>query len=345
MKTKGALLEAVTMKRKTLLMLFISAMLLTGCASTEITQTKTDTTVELGSACTLNITDYFELGAKVNEENIILDTSSVDVNTVGNYEAIVTYKKNTYQINVSVTDTTAPAITAKTDIEPVEAGITIKASDYVEVTDLSNCTVYFVTDDGETETIDIPSDYRENELKTTIIAVDAQDNRSEEITISLENQSRPLSYDEAYEKYMQMPIGIVGNIVPTNLTEDERRALDDAYYDSMEQVEEACKDGKNEVYNEAYKKYSSMSLDELDAILDDGKNFEVMPNEEYVAFWDAWDDVAYEHTLQQLRDEIEQSQQSQVQTPPRDPNAVYATGDEVILPPKQYEYEENSGIY
>ena len=188
MKTRGALLEAVTMKRKTLLMLFISATLLTGCASTEITQIQTNTTIELGSACTFNITDYFELGSKVNEENIILDTSSVDVNTVGNYEAIVTYKKNTYQINVSVTDTTAPAITAKTDIEPVEAGITIKASDYVEVTDLSNCTVYFVTDDGETETIDIPSDYREDELKTTIIAVDAQDNRSEEITISLENQ-------------------------------------------------------------------------------------------------------------------------------------------------------------
>ena len=102
MKTRGALLEAVTMKRKTLLMLFISATLLTGCASTEITQTKTDTTVELGSACNLNITDFFELGSKVNTSDILIDTSSVDANTIGDYEATVTYKKNTYKINVSV---------------------------------------------------------------------------------------------------------------------------------------------------------------------------------------------------------------------------------------------------
>ena len=178
------------------ILLFSTTLILTGCASTEITQTKTDTTVELGSACTLNITDYFELGAKVNEENIILDTSSVDVNTVGNYEAIVTYKKNTYQINVSVTDTTAPAITAKTDIEPVEAGITIKASDYVEVTDLSNCTVYFVTDDGETETIDIPSDYRESTLETTVIAVDNQNNRSNTINIIVKTDEEKASLEE-----------------------------------------------------------------------------------------------------------------------------------------------------
>ena len=37
-----------------------------------------------------------------------------------------------------------------------------------------------------------------------------------------------IDLDSAYEK-----------LYP-NLTEDERRALDDAYYDSMEQVEEAC---------------------------------------------------------------------------------------------------------
>ena len=88
-----------------------------------------------------------------------------------------------------------------------------------------------------------------------------------------------------------------------------------------------------------------MSLDELDAILDDGKNFEDISNEEYVAFWDAWNDVSYEYMLQQLRDEIKQSQQPQVQPPPRDPHAVYATGDEVIPPPKQYEYVEDTGIY
>ena len=168
-----------TMKRKTLLILFISTTLLTGCASTEITQTKTDTTVELGSACNLNITDFFELGSKVNTSDILIDTSSVDANTIGDYEATVTYKKNTYKINVSVTDTTAPIVTAKTDIEPVLVGTSIKASDFVEVNDASDYTVYFVTDDDETETINIPSDYTQDEMETTIIAVDTQDNRSE----------------------------------------------------------------------------------------------------------------------------------------------------------------------
>ena len=85
---------------KVLLLIATTTLLLTGCASTEITQTKTDTAVELGSACNLNITDFFELGSKVNTSDILIDTSSVDANTIGDYEATVTYKKNTYKINV-----------------------------------------------------------------------------------------------------------------------------------------------------------------------------------------------------------------------------------------------------
>ena len=185
------------------ILLFSTAFLLTGCASTEITQIQTNTTIELGSACTLNITDYFELGSKVKTEDIILDTSSVNTNTVGSYEATVTYKKNTYIINVSVIDTTAPIVTAKTDMEPVELGTTIKASDYVEVTDLSDYTVCFVTDDGETETIDIPSDYREGKFEIAIIAVDTQNNRSDiiELYIYLSVREMPNTehWSEAYQ--------------------------------------------------------------------------------------------------------------------------------------------------
>ena len=280
------------------ILLFSTTLILTGCASTEITQTKTDTTVELGSACTLNITDYFELGSKVNEENIILDTSSVDVNTVGNYEATVTYKKNTYKINVSVTDTTAPTITAKADIEPVEAGITIKASDYVEVTDLSNYTVYFVTDDGETETIDIPSDYRE-ELKTTIIAVDTQDNRSDTIIV-----------------YIKTVYG-------EHIKEDT-------------QAEAPAQQENIATYDEYYAQYSKMTLDELKNVT----TIDEMSDEEYDAFRQAKDEALARKTQQK------QSQQPQAQTPPRDPNAVYTTGDEVYdYTPDVYEYVEDTGIY
>ena len=181
---------------KVLLLIATSTLLLTGCASTEITQTKTDTTVELGSACNLNITDFFELGSKVNTSDILIDTSSVDANTIGDYEATVTYKKNTYKINVSVIDTTAPIVTAKTDMEPVELGTTIKASDYVEVTDLSGYTVYFVTDDGETETIVIPSDFKDDALETTVIAVDNQDNRSNTVNIFIETDEEKAALEE-----------------------------------------------------------------------------------------------------------------------------------------------------
>ena len=181
---------------KVLLLIATTTLLLTGCASTEITQTKTDTTVELGSACNLNITDFFELGSKVNTSDILIDTSSVDANTIGDYEATVTYKKNIYKINVSVTDTTAPTITAKTDIEPVETGITIKASDFVEVADFSNYIVYFITDEGEKETLDIPSDYRESTLETTVIAVDNQNNRSNTINIIVKTDVEKAEIEE-----------------------------------------------------------------------------------------------------------------------------------------------------
>ena len=66
------------------------ALSMTGCASKEITQTKTETTVELGSECTIIPTDYFELGSKVNPDTIAVDTSAVDTNTVGEYVAVIT---------------------------------------------------------------------------------------------------------------------------------------------------------------------------------------------------------------------------------------------------------------
>ena len=215
--------------------LFSTTLLLTGCASTEITQIQTNTTIELGSECNLNKTDYFELGSKVKTEDIILDTSSVNTNTVGSYEATVTYKKNTYKINVSVIDTTAPIVTAKTDMEPVELGTTIKASDYVEVTDLSNCTVYFVTDDGETETIDIPSDFKDDALETTVIAVDNQDNRSNTVNIFLK-------VDEEKAVIEEMENGIVvPNPEDIHLIDDSEVPSDQV--DFKHQADDALKAG------------------------------------------------------------------------------------------------------
>ena len=163
------------------------ALSMTSCASKEITQTKTETTVELGSECTIIPTDYFELGSKVNPETIAVDTSSVDTNTVGEYVAVVTYNDNTYEIKVSVSDTIVPEIVVKPDIEGVDRGTTIHPADYVEVNDLSEVEVYFVAEDGDVSSLEIPSDLDDSvtEINYTVVAVDAESNRSEELSVAI----------------------------------------------------------------------------------------------------------------------------------------------------------------
>ena len=163
------------------------ALSMTSCASKEITQTKTETSVELGSECTIIPTDYFELGSKVNPDTIAVDTSAVDTNTVGEYVAVVTYNDSTYEIKVSVSDTTAPEISAKADITPVDRGTTIYPADYVEVNDLSEVAVYFVAEDGDNESLEIPSDLDNDvtEINYTVVAVDAESNRSEELSVAI----------------------------------------------------------------------------------------------------------------------------------------------------------------
>ena len=292
---------------KVLLLIATTTLLLTGCASTEITQTRTDTTVELGSACNLNITDFFELGSKVNTSDILIDTSSVDANTIGDYEATVTYKKNIYKINVSVTDTTAPTITAKTDIEPVETGITIKASDFVEVADFSNYIVYFITDEGEKETLDIPSDYRESTLETTVIAVDNQNNRSNTINIIVKTDE----YQETLEEEQSE--------APASTVEQESSAT----------------------YDEYYAQYSQMTYEELKNLPDE--EFDNMTTEQFNAYCEAY--TKSEIQYYKDKEAAKKAEQPQAQTPPRDPNAVYSEGNETFLPPPVYEYEEDSGIY
>ena len=175
------------------------ALSMTGCASKEITQTKTETTVELGSECTIIPTDYFELGSKVNPDTIAVDTSSVDTNTVGEYVAVVTYNDNTYEIKVSVSDTTAPEIAVKPDIEGVDRGTTIHPADYVEVNDLSEVEVYFVAENGDNSSIEIPSDLDDSvtEINYTVVAVDASGNRSEELIVTVPINEIVLEIDAA----------------------------------------------------------------------------------------------------------------------------------------------------
>ena len=163
------------------------ALTMTGCASNEINQIKSETTVELGSDCNIEASEYFEIGSKVDSSGIAFDTSAVDTNTVGDYVITVSFKKNTYSINVSVVDTTAPILSVKENIEPVERGNSITASDYAEVDDKSDVNVFWVAEDGETETIDIPEDLDSSvtEINYTLVAMDESGNRSEEKQVTV----------------------------------------------------------------------------------------------------------------------------------------------------------------
>lgn len=174
-------------KQFKLVICIMSTLFLVACASNEITQIKTETTVELGSECSITPTDYFELGSKVNPDTITVDTSAVDTNTVGEYVAVVTYNDNTYEIKVSVSDTIVPEIVVKPDIEGVDRGTTIHPADYVEVNDLSEVEVYFVAEDGDVSSLEIPSDLDDSvtEINYTVVAIDASGNRSEELSVAI----------------------------------------------------------------------------------------------------------------------------------------------------------------
>ena len=163
------------------------ALTMTGCASNEINQIKSETTVELGSDCNIEASEYFEIGSKVDSSAIAFDTSAVDTNTVGDYVITVSFKKNTYSINVSVVDTTAPILSVKENIEPVERGNSITASDYAEVDDKSDVNVFWVAEDEETDIIDIPEDLDSSvkEINYTLVAVDESGNRSEEKQVTV----------------------------------------------------------------------------------------------------------------------------------------------------------------
>ena len=163
------------------------ALTMTGCASNEINQIKSETTVELGSDCNIEASEYFELGSKVDSSAIVFDTSAVDTNNVGDYVITVSFKKNTYSINVSVVDTTAPILSVRENIEPVERGNSITASDYAEVDDKSDVNVFWVAEDEETDIIDIPEDLDSSvtEINYTLVAVDESGNRSEEKQVTV----------------------------------------------------------------------------------------------------------------------------------------------------------------
>ena len=85
----------------------------------KITQIKDSIKVEVGTQTELQLDakDYFDVND--DEKKISFDTSKVDLNHVGEYKIIVTYKKEEYIIKVIVEDTT-PAVIADVETQVIE---------------------------------------------------------------------------------------------------------------------------------------------------------------------------------------------------------------------------------
>ncbi len=82
----------------------------------ELTLTLKDITLPVNSALNLDVQNYIEEPVAANIlQNLILDTTKVDVSTVGTYEYTITYKDQTFTGNITIQE----EIVEETPTEPV----------------------------------------------------------------------------------------------------------------------------------------------------------------------------------------------------------------------------------
>lgn len=181
----------------TLLTTLLTAATITGCGN-NYTVALTDTNpvkVELGTELSTDVRDYITVtdGETTIDngevfEDINLDITNVDVNTVGTYTVVITYEKNQLVIPVIVEDTTAPTIEAE-DVALAE-GTEVTVAEYVKVTDAQEVEVMFILADG-TKTDKFTYDGTETEV--TVTAEDAEGNVAEKaMKITLLDTTAPV---------------------------------------------------------------------------------------------------------------------------------------------------------
>lgn len=144
--------------------------------------------IEVGSNIEeFDINKYID-ASKSKIERLTIDTSNVDVSKVGEYEILITYKKQELKLTVSVTDTTAPIIKPSTDSIKAKVGENVLIENLdVNVTDASKYTITF--EDGTTTT----SFDTSGEVKKKIIATDIYNNSSEmELTFKIADANAPV---------------------------------------------------------------------------------------------------------------------------------------------------------
>lgn len=153
-------------------------------------------TIEAGEEFKPEAKDFFKGN---HSGDVKIDTSKVDTDKVGEYEATATYKKHNYTITVKVEDTTAPTITAKSEDPVYTKDVTaVNAEDYVTVEDVSDTTVAFTgyqkmdsldAEPATEATATVPEE--EGFYKATITATDKSGNESDTAVTLVYDKTAP----------------------------------------------------------------------------------------------------------------------------------------------------------
>ena len=153
-------------------------------------------TIEAGEEFKPEAKDFFKGN---HSGDVKIDTSKVDTDKVGEYEATATYKKHNYTITVKVEDTTAPTITAKSEDPVYTKDVTaVNAEDYVTVEDVSDTTVAFTgyqkmdaldAEPNTEATATVPEE--EGFYKATITATDKSGNESDTTVTLVYDKTAP----------------------------------------------------------------------------------------------------------------------------------------------------------
>lgn len=149
-------------------------------------------------------------------KDVKIDTSKLDVDTLGTYPVVYAYKKDVFTVNVSVVDTVAPTFTIKGTT--IDLGSTIDPSTLVSdiqdetETKISFKEKYAFDTEGDIEVIVIVEDQGKNktEKKTTITVVKDEEKPSlqgvQDISIKLNSSFDPMSGVEASDNFDPNPV-------------------------------------------------------------------------------------------------------------------------------------------
>lgn len=129
-------------KKNMAILMIILSFVISGCRKENILPLKVE--IELGDELSANISDYID----TDEEKVLneakLDISGIDAMSVGEYQAVITYKREQTLISVNVVDTTPPTITAKKI--KFREGEEVTAKDLVEAEDFSPVSLQIISD-------------------------------------------------------------------------------------------------------------------------------------------------------------------------------------------------------